>query len=234
MTSHTHPHSPEHEAWIEALALDERERIPERLRAELQACATCRGRADEFRATRALVDEIADEMRSDLAAAAKLDAGKLAERSAAHAARIANRSNSGSNWRARRVLYALSALAALLAVFAAGWYSSRNDAPRRAPEFLNAGGVTDMVARVEGERVFVSWSVDAPLDETAVVEVRFRDAAGEPITFPSDPLTDARAWTFARERLTDSAESFEWRVVRLPSSGLPSPSVWRREPLPRR
>ncbi len=230
MTSRTHPHSPEHEPWIEALALDERERIPERLRADVEACATCRSRAEEFRATRALVEGLAVEMRSDLDAAAKLDAGRLGERSAAHAARLANLAPAPARSQSRRLL-AFAAVAALVAVFGAGWYFARDEAPRRAPEFLNAGGVTDMAARVEGERVFVSWRVEAPLDETLTVEVRCDDAAGERVEFPSDSLFDAQAWSFARERLPDSAESFEWRVVRLPSSGLPLASGWKREPL---
>jgi hypothetical protein len=228
MNPRTNPHTPEHEPWLEALALDERQRIPEALRAAVEACAICRTRAEEFRSTRALVDELAGEMRTDLAAAAQLDAGELGRRSAAQVARLAGRAPAAARGRPRRLLYALAALAASIAVFGAGWYFARSEAPRRAPEFLNAGGVTDMVARVEGERVFVSWRVEAPLDEIVEIEVRYRNAAGLPIEFKSDPLTDARTWNFARERLTDSAESFEWRVVRLPSSGYPLPSPWTR------
>lgn len=232
------PHDPEHEAWIEAFALNERERIPARLLAALERCPTCAERRSELADAQRALDNLGAQMREDLRAAQTLpplpDELERVRRWAG--APGPSRAGAGPG-RARsgpRPLAWIAALAALLAVFAAGYFLSRSTPTPRGDEHLGSTRIRGQVAVVDAQRVVCIWQADALGDETHKVEVRYRDAQGRPHEFASDMLFEPR-WEFEASRVAQAAGSFEWRVsLCSPARSTPESSGWVLQPLPAR
>ncbi len=239
-------HDQEHEAWIEAFALNERERIPERALSDMEQCRTCVERRAEIAEARRALSAYGEQMRADLSAAEALApqpdelervrrwAGL--QRAASELAQ-AQRSDAPPSLPARakpRPLAWIAALAALLAVFAAGRFLSRSDSPSRGSEHLGSSRISTLNAAVDALRVTCTWRAEALGDETHQAQVRFRDAQGRSHEFASDMLFEPR-WEFEASRVAQAAGSFEWRVLLCsPARSTPEASDWVRQPLPAR
>lgn len=241
-------HDQEHEAWIEAFTLNERERIPERALSDMERCRTCVERRAEIAAARSTLSAYGEQMRADLRAAEAMApqpdelervrrwAGL--ERAASESAR-AQRADAPPTRSARvrakpRPLAWVAALAALLAVFAAGYFLSRRDSTSRGGEHLGSSRISALNAAVDALRVTCTWRAEALGDETHQAQVRFRDAQGRSHEFASDMLFESR-WEFEASRVAQAAGSFEWRVLLCsPARSTPEASDWVLQPLPAR
>ncbi len=238
-------HDREHEAWIEAFALDERERIPERALSDMENCRTCVERRAEFAAAQTALGAYGEQMRADLRAAEALtprpDELERVRRWAGVQRAVAEPTQAQRPGNARtmpareqprpRALAWVAALAALLAVFAAGYFLSRNDATSRGDEHLGSSRIHELRAVVDAQRVKFAWRADALGDETHQAQVRFVDAEGRSHEFTSDMLFEPR-WEFEASRVAQAAGSFEWRALLCsPARSTPEASDWVLQPL---
>lgn len=219
-------HQPEHEAWIEALALNERERIPDRLRESMTGCAECAARVANFEATRAELNATAAQMHADLAAAAQ-QAPRADERASV-------RRWAGVEARPvqRRAIAWLVPLAAMLAVFAAGYYFARPTTRTSRSEHLGSTRISDLRATVSAGVVRFEWSAQTLGDETQQVDLRYTDSSGEEQHFASDMLFESR-WQIDTTRLAGAVGSWSWSVsLGSARQAGRERSEWLVEPLP--
>lgn len=218
-------HEPEHETWIEALALNERERIPERLREALEGCEECAARVEEFNAARAALDSAAAQMRADLEAAAQAPRRADEDERVRRYARLDARPT-----RRRTLAWALS-IAALLAVFAAGYFLARPSEHAPRSQHLGSTRINGLSGALSAGVFRLEWQANTLGDESQLVDVRYVDARGVEHSFASGMLFEPR-WQFEATRVAGAVGQISWRVsLSSPGRAARESSDWVSLPL---